>query len=1413
MRFCIALALCVAFMLPGLPGCGEADDAVPVEDLSSVAQAATPDWTKPACDEDGITSPATSCDGPWRYSKDPTCVEQHPSCPKEANVCASWSNGVDYTNPAPTVVIRSVSCVDQCTKFGGKWECDTGCDPFPSPQDGPVWCAQVTTAKETELENSVPTWARPWNHKDLVKVSGAASTGVANMKILVSKPTIQNKSYDSLQKCTLTITGAPKPKTAANASACGVHDGVCDHCPRVDGLISAPGVTVQDLGADVVDKECLTCDHLEGPAKLTCLAGRVATTPASVTDAAAFHTAVVARSKLFYELHADLVDATHKAWLGQLYRAEPTAAPVCARSLLDLPCQPLLDEKIRACDALTQTHVPDGSVTAQLGACLGLFDDAAAIVDATCRAQAVARVADLHDTFMPRAFRAMLKPGVAPGEVLAGMPAALAAFDDWYANAAPALNDELETIRRSSLIAAAFWKGAYGAKLTLPVSVDASTAGSTLAAIANADRAVDIAVLNAMFADGTALDSPPLLLLFGDAIATTRDRLRTIAVGHDLACRYQDCTGAMATDPSLQLWSVLGTVHDRAALVAALDAAKALKGSHPHLHAAFKNLERNHVRLELAWLTVAPGVPIQNMLSAQPSPWAQVFFGVVVEASGRAAQAARTGTTTTNGERALRTGLDNEVAVRTLLGQREQGLASALQTYQSNKVLLVNTVLDQMRGTAAKESIDLRIKRISHDMLVLGADLTGLRARAALEEENYSKVADAFIQLVKRGSFGPNATATVETLGSIAVSASSASWGLGDAPNPWQEGIQHVALSSGQQLRWSITGEWSPTCAMQTRFVAAPLKGAWKTQGKDALIGPEGFRLQWSNESFSTSSDSTSASFNFFMNAQLCVEGSTGAEFFGNGAKVKMSACAGFNSNFGSSHNDTDGTSQRTAASFSGGMRLPNTPFPDAPAGALLIVATDAQTAEIVDVQVMYRQGVYVAPKNVHVHVYVNDEANGTCTLNPSALTVETMRVSTVGAIAEPLGYAMADVLNRLRAERPAILAQGALLAGEGTALRSQAWIALELRLGAPLDALPQGIRAYFGAWLDKELAGLERHARIRDVERRIKALELELEQIDAEASAQDAQNRLLALAPRWRAQSLGLEELNTQLRDVLTVVDGYAPPIFELRYPKALELLRTEASQELANLRNLGLDADGEVVATRILALAHQVRTKLENAGLDLSSKGLTMVAIAFPTPAPPSPPEECRELATCIASIWRIAGLLVNPWADVDASGKPNPGRYTLKVRPEDLYSNSVTQASLDCGDQAPVIHRAGLYFVNNDSIDVGNQNLRIPTMVAQRQSFPISAGVVDYHTEAKQTSLSLRVGSGAEGSALVQLPANETMGQGLSPFTEFTIDLTGLDTKMAGLLGKTVSIVLVMELERHRPGPTVAIPGVCE
>src|SRR6185436_19944255 len=121
----------------------------------------------------------------------------------------------------------------------------------------------------------------------------------------------------------------------------------------------------------------------------------------------------------------------------------------------------------------------------------------------------------------------------------------------------------------------------------------------------------------------------------------------------------------------------------------------------------------------------------------------------------------------------------------------------------------------------------------------------------------------------------------------------------------------------------------------------------------DALAGPEGYDLSWGTSNYQASAHQTSeqTSAAIGVRAEACVGTPGITKAFG--VEAKACAHASLDHSWTASDSDSSGGQSSGSASFNGGLRLRDTPFPARPAGALLVVFAQPQSGAVVDAHVV----------------------------------------------------------------------------------------------------------------------------------------------------------------------------------------------------------------------------------------------------------------------------------------------------------------------------------------------------------------------------------------------------------------------------------------------------------------------------
>ncbi len=764
-----------------------------------------------------------------------------------------------------------------------------------------------------------------------------------------------------------------------------------------------------------------------------------------------------------------------------------------------------------------------------------------------------------------------------------------------------------------------------------------------------------------------------------------------------------------------------------------------------------------------------------------------------------------------------------------------EALAAEQAAYQSARLDTVNDLLNQLDAATTEQSIADRLLRINGDAYRLAGDIADLERREADGGASWAGFTTMFKELIESDVLDADAAYKLDQEPLFTVSGRNAVHRKGTALDVAASSVKMVTMSPGEVMRIDVTGNWAPTCALQAVKIPAPTGKLSSITvpiaTSDALTGPEGYAVQWSSDGYVAHgySDSTTDSTSWASTYQACAKVEAGGPVTEIVSVAdSLSACTSYETRHTSAQEtvDSNGWRNQASVSFSGGLRVPFAPFPNAPVGSLIAVTTVHNAPQnILDARVVERRTAFVAPSPppafgtlVDVHFIVNDihgDDLGQCS-QPRAerLTVEIVVITPFGAVARAIGSAMAATLADVNARAPQYYAGGTLQQDEKVALRSMAWAKVQQFLiptGVGITNLPRELSNLFEAWLDMQLASIGRRAAIVATARDIERLREEALQLEHELDAADGRSRLLALVPRWRLRNLAAVELRSDVDQLAEVLNRHAAPIFELRDPARLSTFRGNVQTQLDALLAIDVAGDPGDVIDDFRIFAEDVRDAIAVAQFDLPTTFRRTVAIAFPRICGGEP---------CNVSAWRSASVEASLLAWRTTEDAAGGHIATFRVVPTDLYSAGGTNADLSCHDVAPVIRRAGLFVSTTAAADIGDLGRELYTVGAaggEALVFPSVGGNVELWADsASGVPLPLPADSGPSGDALVEFGASNELGAGagMSPFTTFEVNMSSFfNAPPLNTITEADALILVMEVERRVTTSNVYVPGVCQ
>jgi hypothetical protein len=706
----------------------------------------------------------------------------------------------------------------------------------------------------------------------------------------------------------------------------------------------------------------------------------------------------------------------------------------------------LFRDPLKRCIRLTGSHVSPALASRELVGCIDLLEalvqyrkDAQQEEDLKCRGDILRSKAQSSITELTTK---QLDVRDADIDSLGALGRQLYLLDRWHrASTANALTpglpfnseytEEPENVAREfSAIRGSFWKklqakpyDVYGELSTsLAGSPDTAAVETALGIAEERGRAADQAVVRALFTPIETLspDAPqvgrlpmtgvPLLGMLGDALAALNSRANDMTSFHDFACLFRPCGATRADTPVASTVRILGNLADGAALATAVAAAPGLQG----WREAFQRVSSQHEALAQALRASGcfDGDPSKVAASALP-------LGQIMRHSTNLHKSyTSTGTFDPTAHKSIAAGLndqDKERVATYMLGQLG-AVETAVTTYHETVVALASSLLNEAELAASTErSRNYQLQRaVRYDQLA--SDLAGLRVSAAQDEKRFSDMAAAYGRIessIDKGQYFAVRDTTVFEVSGLHAKFSSAKRSVSDLTV-----IKVADLRRGQMLNIQAEGTYSPTCSRRSLSLLGPEGGEpiSMASAANAEIGPEGFSLQWTNGQYRavsasqarTTSQSDTESYEVNVCAVSSILGTSGISSFGYSGKGCYDSTRSKTYSISDTTSDTTGTEKRTSASFNAGLRLSNTPFPNLPAGSLLVVLVYPGPEKIIhDVRVVQSPTTQLMiSSDVDAYFVVNDMDCADKKSNPK-LTVSYRTMTSVGEAASQMVEAM----------------------------------------------------------------------------------------------------------------------------------------------------------------------------------------------------------------------------------------------------------------------------------------------------------------------------------------------------------------------------------------------------------------------
>ncbi len=925
-----------------------------------------------------------------------------------------------------------------------------------------------------------------------------------------------------------------------------------------------------------------------------------------------------------------------------------------------------------------------------------------------------------------------------------------------------------------SRVVAATWKGAYRTEYkrleavgSVPPPGGATSADLKLFGVASLAR--DREMLRALFSDYTNGEPPlttvPALLFIADALKAIEERLGAISPYHDFACSYMRCENGLQKTEMYEMYRLIANLDDADSFSAALAEAKAAHLTDSRLFSS--NWTNAYAPL---WTKIDSGlakvVPSAVLDLGFPEPYEPAmvreysprvlaplagFASVLREARTRADNYLGVGQFASR-PRSLPTAvLSSQLAVgEANFRDAAASLASAIQVYRSEQAGHVRDLIGQIANGQEAADLQTRKQELENRLEDLHNDLRGVNTAARMDEHRFADVGSRLEALTTslrdvnigstpigpisfRGRDGRFAALNVGDIRSVAkMDVPAAPVPPGSPALP--EGVV-VRVQPGAVLVFRPTGTYQPTCALTdpNRCLGVPtgrllvtdvnpeydfddrrLKApGWIDFKPLCGMGDQLHSVESGSMGF-TWSMAGSAQTAGMVNETFTVENEFSVKSCGGGGFMIGSAevCGRYSESRSDSETDQKRWDSTFSASFSQGLRLDNTPFPQYPVGAVLAVLVKPDgyrvPEEVIDIAVVQQpEGSIAVSKEADLYLVVNDRQCTTAATDKE-LGVSITWMKPASDVARQIASAMERIGGHFDEFEAEIIDQGQLLSTQASDLKSYAWNTLETECGhCHPAALPSLLRGFFESWVEKEIRGIERAVLRRALQRQIRDAALQETAIVQDLDAYAQKGRYVDLLPRLSIRNLEYE--NKRLADALAnllVQSAIVAPTVYLWYPEVLQepIQRTRGllaldwvSVELGG-SNSASSPDPTTLAGAVNLAVTEILGKLAAAHGETGNTVIMPVVVRFPNPrhatqhgpVPPPPVPAGVQDPIRLYQIWDALVAGRHAWS----TGAVGP-QIVFDLRPTDIYDSGPADGKLHCSIMSPTIRRMAFYL----------------------------------------------------------------------------------------------------------------------
>lgn len=730
-------------------------------------------------------------------------------------------------------------------------------------------------------------------------------------------------------------------------------------------------------------------------------------------------------------------------------------------------------------------------------------------------------------------------------------------------------------------------------------------------------------------------------------------------------------------------------------------------------------------------------------------------------------------------------------------------LEADIARFRTDRVDAVRDALEQdaaLRGLAAAEQ---RLAELERERQLLESDSAGLTATLARADRVRGEVADRIVDAagaVDSGSyFAVGDTRRFEIRGHDASRAINARR-LPDVSHAAARdiergvaGIPVVQVDANRLVVLEAAGEYAALCSLTRadEFAAelpdladASIPGLDAEPPPGTTIGPEGFVVVREGSTANVESRDQDTVDHPLVR--------TGVALLGLIPKVGPALAAAGSialDLFDPTENSVQ-SSTSDAVRFEGGLRLPETPFPTRPAGALLVIELPRGVTDPSQIRAIHLvsrpSSTFIVDADVDLYFVVNDHwvpTDPDCAAlspagDPHAVTVSLRVAAPTDAVATTTLQALGATLDEVRERRAELLVQGRVLPSQLASVRQDAIVRFQDESHYSLaQNFPPVLGDLVQAYIEREVSTIDVAVERQALERRVEQVLFEVDGIQRDLVAVRRGAKVVTLLPAFRLRSFdeltdGSDEraLVQSAERLSGEIEEGVLPILELWRPDALVEVRGNvavmtAAQRLAaagpSTDPLALVDDVELIVGALIDAYR--RGTYANFGV---SPDQPIIAVSFPRPEawipdvgstesdaglPEASPERSFAVWNAIEAALRRDEAV--PYAEcisdsdcVDLPGtrcdatRPTPicvrasTQVELGIETADVYRRLGGTATLSCHLAVPVIREVALFFTSafddgdEDFLTLSTSGRRLTAHVDATQSFATESALAD-------------------------------------------------------------------------------------